>query len=508
RCAGELKSPFDDIMCFYGVGNHGGGPTVENIASIRRLDEDPTLPRLVFSTPDRFFAEVTAKDLPFPVVHDELQHHASGCYAAHSGVKRWNRQAENLLSVAEKFSAVAAWVTGQPYSTEFNRAWKNVLFNQFHDILAGTSLPAAYDDARNGYGEAMSIAARALNDAVQSLAWNIDIEHEQGMTPIVVFNPHSWAAKMDVEMEFGGLREGDVLLDDTGAQVPLQTVKSTVVVSGWRKRLSFVADLPPLGYRVYRVVGQPSRLDVGPIAADDTSMENEYFSLVFEPATGAIASLFDKQQQVDVFVSPGARAVVIDDPSDTWSHGVYQFHHVAGTFTATSLRRVEHGPVKSVIRVESAYGDSKLVQEFTMYRELPQIEVRVTVDWREQFKMLKLQFPVNLNFLRATYEIPYGFIERPANGEEEPGLSWVDLSGVARGNDVPYGLSVLNDGKYSFDVQGRVISLTALRSPIYAHHHPTQPQPGEPYEFIDQGVQRFTYTLLPHAGSWEHAGTV
>lgn len=143
-----------------------------------------------------------------------------------------------------------------------------------------------------------------------------------------------------------------------------------------------------------------------------------------------------------------------------------------------------------------------------MYRELPQLRVDVTVNWHEQFKLLKLQFPVNLRSLKATYEIPYGFIERPANGEEEPGQSWIDLSGVARGNDIPYGLSILNDGKYSFDVQGRVVSLTALRSPMYAHHHPAMPQEGEDYEFTDQGVQRFCYTLLPHAGSWEQAGTV
>lgn len=509
RCAAELKSPFDELMCFYGVGNHGGGPTVENLESIRRLQGSPDLPALVFSTPDRFFTEVVAKDLPLPVVHDELQHHASGCYAAHSGIKRWNRQAENLLAVAEKFSAIATWTTGQSYPKELAQAWKSVLFNQFHDILAGTSLPAAYDDARDSYGEAMAIAGRALNYAVQSLAWNINIEQQTGMTPIVVFNPHGWASKVDVELEFGGLKEGDVLLNDEGIEVALQTVKSTVVVSGWRKRLSFIADLPPLGYRVYRILAQPSRLEVASISADDYTLENDRFRLVVDPATGCLASLHDKQQQVEVFVGEAAKAVVIDDPSDTWSHGIYQFQDVVGTFAAASIKRVEHGPVKSVIRVESAYGSSRLVQEFTMYRELPQIEVRVTVDWREHFKMLKLRFPVNLNFLRATYEIPYGFIERPANGEEEPGQSWIDLSGVARGGgDVPYGLSILNDGKYSFDVKGRVMSLTALRSPIYAHHHPTLPEPGEHYEFIDQGIQRFTYTLLPHAGSWEGAGTV
>src|SRR5664279_1143308 len=86
RCAEELKAPFDTLMCFYGVGDHGGGPTRENIETIRRLSADSDLPKLVFSTPNAFFAEIEAQNLPLPVVHDDLQHHASGCYAAHSGV--------------------------------------------------------------------------------------------------------------------------------------------------------------------------------------------------------------------------------------------------------------------------------------------------------------------------------------------------------------------------------------------------------------------------------------
>ncbi|HEX8078214.1 MAG TPA: hypothetical protein VF511_10405, partial [Chthoniobacterales bacterium] len=234
RCLGELKNPFNELMCFYGVGNHGGGPTKENLASIRRMRDDPALPDLVFSTPNQFFRDVLAKGLPFPVVHDDLQHHASGCYAAHSGIKRWNRRAENLLITAEKFSALAERITGQPYSTEFAQAWKNVLFNQFHDILAGTSLEAAYEDARDMYGESLSIASRALNYAIQSLAWNIDIAPEEGMKPIVVFNPHAWASRANVELEFGGLKESDILLDDLGRQAPLQVVTSEAVVSGWR----------------------------------------------------------------------------------------------------------------------------------------------------------------------------------------------------------------------------------------------------------------------------------
>ena len=162
RCAEELLEPVDELMCFYGVGNHGGGPTKENIESIERLQGEPDLPRLVFSTPERYFAAVRERGWTLPVVQGELQHHASGCYAVHSGVKRWNRKAETLLLTAEKWSAVASEVLEQPYPTDLAHAWKGVLFNQFHDILAGTSLETAYDDARDLYGEAMAIGgARA-----------------------------------------------------------------------------------------------------------------------------------------------------------------------------------------------------------------------------------------------------------------------------------------------------------------------------------------------------------
>lgn len=512
RCIGELKRPFDELMCFYGVGNHGGGPTRENIESIRRLDALPDFPRLVFSTPDRYFAAVRARELPFPVVHDELQHHASGCYAAHSGIKRWNREGESALLLAEKWGAVAQRVTGQPYP-DLSRAWKNLLFNQFHDILAGTSVEAAYDDARDLHGETMAIAARALNDATQSLSWNVDIPEEEGTLPLVVFNPHAWPSRAAVELDVGGVKEHHTLVDDAGRQVPMQRVRPPVIVSGWRGRISFVAELPPLGYRTYRIVpgeggeessaGAESQREEAGLA-----MENERFRLTIDPQTGYISSLFDRRHDFEVFLGAGARPLVIDDPSDTWGHGVYQFRNVVGAFQATRVRWIEDGPVRSAIRVASAYGDSRLVQEFRLYRELQPIEVRVTVDWREEFKLLKLSFPLNLNFLRATYEIPFGYVERPTNGDEEPGQSWVDLSGIARGVEIPYGMSLLNDGKYSFDVRGREMSLTVLRSPIFAHHDPNVPQLEERYSFIDQGIQHFTYALLPHEGGWEGAGTL
>lgn len=509
RCAGELKPPFDALMCFYGVGNHGGGPTRENIESIRRLNDDPDFPRLVFSDPDTFFETIEARDLPIPVVHDELQHHASGCYAAHSGIKRWNRQAENRLISAEKFAAIAYRLTGMPYPREeFARAWKQVLFNQFHDTLAGTSLEAAYDDARDQLGEALAIADRVQNDAIQSIAWAIDIPAQEGVKPLTVFNPHAWRSRVNVALQTRGVPAAFALLDDEDRPVPVQDVQSWAT-SGGQRRLTFTADLPPLGWRTYRIVPvEAAPASETSLSATDHTLENRFFRLEIDPQTGQIASLFDKRYGVEVFAGPAARAVVIDDPSDTWSHNVFRFQDEIGQFTATSVRLVESGPVLATVRVKSAFGASTLTQDFTLYDDLPQIDVRVTVDWREKHKMLKLRFTVNQIFMRAVYEIPYGHIEREATGDEEPGQSWLDVSGTVRETGETYGLSLLNDGKYSFDVNVRDIGLTVLRSPVYAHHIPTQPQPDRDYSYIDQGMQTFTYSLLPHAGSWEMAGTV
>ncbi|WP_202914482.1 alpha-mannosidase [Paenibacillus antri] len=516
RCMTELKDPFNELAVFYGVGNHGGGPTKENIDSLKRMNADPEFPTIVLANPTEYFQEMERRGLPIPVVHDDLQHHASGCYAAHSGIKQWNRQAENKLMAAETWSAIAKATTGQPYPADYHQAWKNVLFNQFHDILAGTSIEPAYEDARNAHGEAMSIAERGLNYAIQSLSWNIDIEQEEGMKPLVVFNPHSWGGPMNIEHEVGGMKETSVLYDDAGKQIPFQLVQSQATAGG-RFRISFIADLPPMGYRVFKVYPQPRsstepKLVAPTIKASDTSLENDRIRVDFDPKTGHMTSLFDKKVNSELLRGPG-RPVVMEDKSDTWSHNVFHFQKEIGDFQARSVRRVEHGPIKSVVRVTSEYGSSKLVQDFAMYKDLDYIDVKVTVDWREQFKMLKLVYPINLHFTKQTYEIPYGFKEREHNGEEEPGQNWVDFSGILPSTSpghggTAYGVTLMNDAKYSYSIMNKELAITVLRSPIYAHHDPLVPDPNGHYTFIDQGIQTFNYRIYPHEGSWETAGVV
>jgi len=513
HCKNELRDSFDHLMCFYGVGNHGGGPTKENIETIQKVNDKLQDTELILSSPNEFFEHVAKIENQLPVVHDDLQHHASGCYAVHSEVKRFNRYSENLLLLAEKFSTISNKLTGQAYPEDLNKAWKGVLFNQFHDILAGTSIEAAYDDARDLYGEANSISSRGLNYALQSISWNINLEEEQDMKPIVVFNPHSWSVKATVEIEYGLfvnylLPEEFIIEDVNGNEVPYQIVDPVAKVPN-RKRVAFLAEIPPLGYSTYKLRAVKPKEVFTPMKVENYVLENERFKVVIDENTGGISSLYDKMKDIEVFKDHGAVPVVINDLSDAWGHGKLRYDEVIGQFTPVKIKVLEEGPVRGVIRVISKFGNSTIVQDFTLYKETGKIEVKVKVNWQESYKTLKIKFPVSFNQRKATYEIPFGHISRESDGEEEPMQNWVDVTGtISKHSHEIYGLSVLNDGKYSADVTGNTIHLTVLRSPIYAHHIPFVPDPEDDYAIIDQGIQTFTYVLLPHEKGWEEAHTV
>ncbi|HUQ22601.1 MAG TPA: glycoside hydrolase family 38 C-terminal domain-containing protein [Gaiellaceae bacterium] len=487
---------------FFGVGNHGGGPTRANLDQIARLNEEDDGPTLELSSLRRFFDGAAENGADYPTVAGELQHHSPGCYTTHSGIKRWNRRTENLLQRAEKWSAIADSLELRPYPLEeLTRAWKLLLFNQFHDTLAGTSIEPAYEDARDQIGHAASIAATAFNAAVQSIACQIQIDPEEEMRPVVVFNPHAWALRADVELEYTWTREqGHHVVDDAGEPVPMQLTRPLTTMSGMRSRFVFPVEVPPLGYRTYRV-----RLGVVEghgLACSDTHLENEHVRLELDPETGRIAKLVLKATGADLAAPGSPHAVVIDDRSDTWGHGVVAYDQAIGEFESVSLRLLEAGPVRGILRVESTYGASTLREDYVLAAEAAYVDVRVALDWHEPRRLLKLRYPTSVDAELATYEIPYGVVERAANGNEEPGQAWVDVS------DGDKGLAVINDAKYGYDVRGGDIGISAVRSPVWAWHDPRELEQGGDFEYMDQGRQTFLVRLVPHAGDWREAAVV
>lgn len=496
RAIASLPDDEEEYAVFYGVGNHGGGPTRANLDQIACLGLEPSSLRAFF--------DAALGNGDRPVVRGELQHHSPGCYTTHSGIKRWNRRAENLLLRAEKWCAIADSLGASAYPLdELTRAWKLVLFNQFHDTLAGTSIEPAYEDARDQLGHASSLAASAFNAAVQSIARQVAIEQEEEMRPVVVFNPHPWPLRTDVELEYTWTREqGHHVVDDEGELVPMQLTRPLTTMSGMRSRFVFPVELLPLGYRTYRVRLGEIVADSNYLSATATSLENEHLLLELDPGTGRIARLVHKASGEDLAAAGARHAVVVDDPSDTWGHGVQAYDAELGEFECESVRLLESGPVRAILRVESRWGSSALREDYVLSAGARHVDVRVALDWHERLKLLKLRYPTSVETEVATFETPYGHIERPAGGDEEPGQSWVDVSGGGRG------LTVINDAKHGYDVRGGDIGISAVRSPVWAWHSPRELEDGGDFEYMDQGRQSFLVRLVPHGGDRRDADAV
>jgi alpha-mannosidase len=505
RAAQGVEPGLNDVMCFYGRGDHGGGPTPENIESVIAAGKRTDMPAVEFSDPERFFRKVLSYKKDFPVVAEDLQHHARGCYTAVSEVKRRNRKSELALMTAEKFAAVANRYFRTPYPRDdFAQAWQGVLFSQFHDVLAGTSILEAYArDVYPLYDQADRIADDALERSLAAVGSRLDTRG-QGQ-PMAVFNPCPWQRKDVVRVRIAAdPKQIHFRVTDGKREVPSQVVAVHDAGGRHEAEIAFIAEVGGLGYRVYHILTEESALTASQVEAGPHRLENSRLRLRLDPESGALSSLYDKGLEIEYLKGPGNTLLVIDDPSDTWSHGIDSFRNQIGAFNASGhVQLLANGPVCAILRITSGYGRSLAQQDMFLYADLSRIDCQMTIDWHEQFKMLKLAFPLALEDSTATGDIPYGSIVREANGEEKPGQFWIDVTGSASGRVC--GVALINDCKHGFDVKDSEMRISVLRSPIYAFHGPRKPDPRVTYDFTDQGEQRLRYALIPHEGPWQDA---
>ncbi len=223
-----------------------------------------------------------------------------------------------------------------------------------------------------------------------------------------------------------------------------------------------------------------------------------------DPQTGCITSLFDKKAGFETIASGGCGnelQAFKDTPKeyDAWNIDPGTLD-VAPTLLnkADAVTLTEHGPLRATIRVTRTWQSSKFVQDITLYAGADYAVVTNDFDWHERHILLKAAFPLAASGPFATYEIPYGTIERPTTRNntiekakfEVPALRWADLG------DGQHGMSLMNQTKYGYDAVGNVLRLSLLRGA-------TWPDPE-----ADQGHQHFNYAIYPHAGDWKQALSV
>ncbi|UCE08203.1 MAG: alpha-mannosidase, partial [bacterium] len=499
----EANTGFKKMLVLYGVGDHGGGPDLEMINRIEKLKKLDVYPKVVYGTAVEYLEWIRSHDLSsLPVWNDELylEYHR-GTYTTQANTKKQNRESEHLFSIAEQMSTFAT-LYGRPYNNqEFLKGWQGVLFNQFHDILPGSSIYPVYKDSDELYVKSQQIAKRELNHSLKVIARQIDTRVSKNAQAILIYNPLGWKRTDTVQLE---LPEDDrqvySIFNENGQEIPSQTVAS----DRYSNKILFVAkDVPAMGYTIYELRSQMLPRQRQNLTATHTSIENEYFAISIDPNTGWLERIYDKKGDREVLAGPGNELQLFKDtPStwDAWNIGLGERYPT----TFQSLELIESGPVRAVIRVKHDFlkpgvqksyptpnnPNSYFTQDIILYDGIDRIDFVTEADWWEEHVMLKVAFDVTAEDTVATYEIPFGTIQRPTTMRndwekarfEVSQQQWSDLTDASS----EFGVSLLNRAKYGGDIHGHAMRLSLLRSPKW------------PDPMADMGKHHIEYALFPH----------
>jgi alpha-mannosidase len=476
-------------LVLWGIGNHGGGPSREDIEQLKQLMDECVTREIVHSTPEAYFRELAASGAALPEHRKDLNPWAVGCYTSQIRIKQKHRQLESELYLTEKLSAHAAIAGLIDYPKErLDEAQRDLMTAQFHDMLPGSSIREVEEATIRLLDHGLETAAREKIRAIFALTAS-EPQPKEGEVPIFIYNPHPFPVKgvFDVEYQPAVSTRGQIarpFVHRNGVLIPSQweKVKSNLYID-WRKRVVFQAELAP---------GQISRFDVsaeildrkpeGPAVRSDDDyfyFENGELEVAINRRTG-LADRFAAGGRA--LVKPGAfRPIVIQDHDDAWGSQVQRFPKVIGAFKLMSktraqrvsgvrnrkleaVRVIEDGDARTVIEALLEYGSSALIITYKLPKQGKAIDVELTVHWNEKAKMLKLAVPVAFGDPRYVGQVAYGRDEFPRDGREVVTQQW---NGVVSDQD-GLALTCLNDGIYGSDMTGEEWRLTLLRSPGYS----------------------------------------
>ena len=490
-----------DVPVFWGIGDHGGGPTREDLKRIDDFAERETRVSVVHSTTERLYAALQEVGRQAPVVAGELQRVFTGCYTSLARLKR--QAVKSLASVvqAEALRTATWWQLGQDYpQAALDEAWRDHLFNDFHDILPGSCIEPAEQDALALYSK--------VNDATRRLRLGAATACNAGPPrkldiPVTVLNANPSCARVPVEVEamldlrpkWSGKWHLRLFTLD-GVEVPCQEEQpeSLLPFNGWRRKVVFMADLPQLGAQHYHLEirkGERGQESAAPALAHRLDAQ-----------TGLVTSL-EAGDGRECLRGPLPKALVVADTGDSWGTDRWSYREVVGQFECEpgSVMVIERGPVRTITESEHRYGSSRIVMHTVAYAGWPVIEFQLRVHWQEERQRLKFCLPTVFETPRVRCEVPGGAIQRPADGQEHVHRRWLLLEGSVHGQATA--LAVVHDGFHGFDFQDGEIRLSVLRSAAYCHEQGFKIEDRPTRKFTDQGVHEVR--LLVTAGDAEAA---
>ncbi len=513
---GKKLTDSPEMMHLYGVGDHGGGPTRVMLDHAEQLKAPGTVfPKLQFSFASDFFSDLEKKlpSLQVPTWDGELYFaYHRGVFTTQAETKRRIRRSEETVLNAEKFAALAS-LYGRTYpQDDMELTWKNLLFNHFHDIMPGSGIAVNYLEAKRNLEDVDRAANLVTTGSLREIAAHVNTQGDGA--PVILFNSLSWPRSEVTEIEAQLPEPASQIRVTDSSGKPAEAQLISVDPETHRARLLLLSNTPSLGYATYFVHGATSAPPVHSVLkASSDSLENEFIRVKVDPQTGCMTSLFDKRSGSESLApaetdTGGPKTATcgnllqtfVDKPKqwDAWNIDADFEKQYWSLDKADEVKLVESGPLRAVIQVKNHFQNSTFVRDIILYAGSPRVDVKMQAEWHEKHILLKVAFPVSAHSDKATYEIPFGSVERPTTRNtpaeqaqfEVPAQRWADIS------DAKHGFSLLNDSKYGYDAKGNVLRLSLLRSPEYPDPH------------ADEGHHEFTYSLYPHGGSWKDALTI
>jgi alpha-mannosidase len=529
--AARKDSPgLTEMMDLYGVSDHGGGPTRAMLdQGMHWSDGDYAAPKMKFGTAGTFFSAVEPKIAPdsktwdyktiaqgytypatpadgqidIPTWDDELylEFHR-GVYTSQAAQKYNLRHSEVEALDAEKYASLA-WLHGNSYpNAELTDAWEKITFNDFHDLAAGSGIAVIYRDAAKDFATVTRETDEISQGAQKTLDARVDTAGGPGV-PVLVWNPLGWerSGPVTVTVQMPQAAESVSVVDGAGKVLPSEVLHSDADTHSFTLQVE-AEHVPAMGYTVLHVV--PGKKEFkSDLKADGLTLENADLRLTVDPTNGCITSLYDKRDNFETLAKGGCGnqlQAFVNNPKeyDAWNINPDAFKKPMDIDEVDSVKLIDDNPMRGVIRIQRHWQGSTFTQDISLAAGADHAVVSTNVEWHEKHIFLKAAFPLAATSPEATFEIPYGSIQRPTTRNnsfeqakfEVPALRWADEG------DAEHGFSLINDSKYGYDVIGNLLRLSVLRSP-------TSPDPN-----TDQGHQHFQYELYPHAGGWKQALTV
>lgn len=483
-----------ELLLAYGYGDGGGGVNREMLEMRRRYDNMPGIPEVKPKSATDYFHDlhqtIATTDQYVHTWNGELyfEYHR-GTYTSQAFTKKMNRKIELALRNSEWLSVLTNLKQGMRYPAEkLANIWQILLRNQFHDIIPGSSIKEVYEDAFLEYTEAMTKNTTLIHEQLTHLTTT---EQEK----ITLWNSSTWSGARYIEITPENTSESLAFFDETNSPLPAQKLAS----GQW---LIQHPALPALGAASISVRETSTILEKSSFNYTNKQLETNFYQISWNEQ-GQFTSIFDKKNNRQV-LAKNARGNVFqlfeDKPMwhDAWDIDLFYQEKQIEITNLSSFELVENGPLRLTIKQILHSEKSQITQLIHFYHDSPEIRFETEVDWQDRNQLLKVAFPVSVHASEASYDIQFGNVKRPTHWNtswdyarfETVAHQWADLS------EKNYGVSLLNESKYGYDIKDSTIRLTLLKAAGYPDTH------------ADLGIQKFTYSLYPHRGDFLDGETV